>query len=458
MHIVLLQNDLRTNDNPALYHASENGPCVALFCLDEKRWGPWRLNAIQRWWLGESLQELKKQLAKLAIPLVIRCGDTIEELTQLIRETKAQGLHYNRCYDPYRLSFGTLGIPLFDYSASLLVEPWELKPKQSDYYQVFTPFWKAYQDYIPFRKLLTKPQSAHKVATIPKSHELPASSITETDTWRPGEGGAQAVLKAFLDDSCSRYTHGRDLPAEPLTSKLSPHLHFGEISPVQIFHAVQERLSDNPSAEWHNGANTFLRELGWREFNTHLLYHYPELPSHAFNPTFQDFPWKDDSTLLEAWQQGQTGYPLVDAGMRQLKATGWMHNRVRMVVASFLTKDLLIPWQRGAEWFWDHLVDADLANNSANWQWVAGCGADAAPFFRIFNPVTQSEKFDPDSRYIQSWVPELRGLPTKFCHAPWKAPKAMINGSYPSPMVDHAEARARALHHFHDSRTSRGSC
>jgi len=271
-----------------------------------------------------------------------------------------------------------------------------------------------------------------------------------SDLWTPGAEGAHARLHHFLDKRVADYGDSRDMPGESATSGLSPHLHHGEISPRSVWHATQTWAEEHPQSR--GAADKFLAELGWREFSYHLLVFFPEIPGKAFKPAFDDFPWSGSQNHLRAWQRGQTGYPIVDAGMRELWATGYMHNRVRMVTASFLTKHLLIDWRAGERWFWDKLVDADLASNSCSWQWVAGSGADAAPYFRIFNPTTQGEKFDAAGEYVRRWVPELAQLPDKYLHKPWDAPAAVLQEAgltldehYPKPIVDHREAREAAL-------------
>jgi deoxyribodipyrimidine photo-lyase len=271
-------------------------------------------------------------------------------------------------------------------------------------------------------------------------------------TGSPGEKGAVAMLARFLDEGIAGYPENRDRPDLPGTSRLSPHLHFGEISSRQVWHAVTARTVSDPSRGVERGAQAFLRQLGWREFAHHLLHHFPETPEQPLREEFAAFPWRYDGKALSAWQRGETGYPIVDAGMRELLGTGWMHNRVRMIVASFLVKDLLLPWQEGAKWFLGTLFDADLANNTLGWQWVAGCGADAAPFFRVFNPMGQGRRYDPQGDYVRKWVPELADLPSKWIQCPWQAPEDVLSDAgvtlgktYPRPMIDHAAARERAL-------------
>ncbi|MEQ1652895.1 MAG: deoxyribodipyrimidine photo-lyase, partial [Hyphomicrobium sp.] len=342
---------------------------------------------------------------------------------------------------------------------NLLREPEEVRTKTGDVYKVYTPFWKALSaDFTPAKPLhapksLTVPKSPPKSDTL-ASWELhpkkPDWSRGFDEHWQPGETGAHEKLQTFLGDALAAYAEDRNRPDRPGTSRLSPHLHFGEITPAQCWVAAEHAAAAMPGAD--KGRETFLKEIVWREFAYTLLYYWPDLPEQPFRKDFAAFPWKNDAKLLRAWQKGMTGYPVVDAGMRELWHTGYMHNRVRMIVASFLIKHLLIPWQQGEAWFWDTLVDADLANNAASWQWVAGSGADAAPYFRIFNPVTQGEKFDPDGVYVRRWVPELKDLSNDALHAPWTAPAltlaaagVILGKTYPHPIVDHAAARERAL-------------
>lgn len=341
------------------------------------------------------------------------------------------------------------------FNASLLFEPWEIENKSGKPYQVFTPFWKMCMSKGVPGELLPPPKD------LPAPEEWPESLSTDElsllpeidwdkgirETWTPGENGAQDRLRQFVSHGIEDYARGRDEPALETTSRLSPHLHFGEIGPRQIWHAIQHAGLGREQA-----ADKFLSELGWREFSHHLLHHFPGTSEHALREEFRSFPWEHDDALFKAWQRGRTGYPFVDAGMRELWHTGWMHNRARMIVASFLTKDLLLPWQEGARWFWDTLVDADLANNTQGWQWTAGCGADAAPYFRIFNPVSQGEKFDAQGEYVRRWAPELAKLPDKYVHRPWDAPEEVLDEAevvlgetYPKRIVDHSEARIRAL-------------
>ena len=453
--ILWLRQDLRLADNPAL-QASANYPFFAVYIWDEG--DPWSLGGASRWWLHKSLNALEQSLRERGVQLIFKRGNPLHILKALIQETKARGVYWNRCYEPYAIDrdkeiqsyLKNADIPCQSFNGSLLAEPWEIQTKTNGPYQVFTPFWKVLQS-LNFRR----------PSSIPDLHgwKIPVSSDALENwrfkssrwgqglekTWQPGEKGAWKRLNRFLEEGIEAYARKRDYPSENGTSHLSPCLHWGELSPTQIWH--QALLSHGEEAL------PFLRQLGWREFSYHLLYHFPQLPSKPLRASFVRFSWEVDADdALKAWQTGKTGYPLVDAGMRELWHTGGMHNRIRMIVASFLVKHLLLPWQKGEEWFWDTLVDADLANNAVSWQWVAGCGADAAPYFRIFNPSLQSQKFDFKGNYIKQWLPELQALDSPYIHFPWQAPSEILERAgiklgttYPFPIVDHAFARKRAL-------------
>ena len=467
--IVWFRQDLRLTDNPALRAAARRGgPVIPVYIWAPQEEGVWAPGAASRWWLHESLTSLSADLSKAGSRLVICSGSSLEQLRRLIEETGAGAVHWNRRYEPAAIerdreikkALAGAGVEASSFRAQLLFEPWEVETGSGGPYKVFTPFWKAClsrpdpDEPVRRPRLDPPPGSAPAGLAVESLGLLPKIdwSAGLRKKWRPGERNARARLRRFVDRGLPTYELDRDKPALPGTSGLSPHLHFGEIGPRGVWHAVRRAEAASDAIGMARGAETFLAELGWREFAHHLLFHFPETTEQPLRDTFRGFPWRSDKKGLRAWQRGRTGYPLVDAGMRELWATGTMHNRVRMVAASFLTKDLLVPWQRGAEWFWDTLVDADLASNTLGWQWTAGCGADAAPFFRIFNPVTQGVKFDPGGEYVRTWVPELRKLPDRFVHAPWEAPDQVLAGAevrigrdYPQRIVDHGLARRRAL-------------
>ncbi len=420
--ILWYRDDLRLADHAPLRAAVASGaPLIPLFILDETTSGKWRPGAASRWWLHHSLAVLAADLAGLGSRLVIRRGDSLEVITTLVRQCQARALYFHRSHEPAQAIleerlWRELGekLEIRRFRGRLLQEPEQVRTGAGEAFRVFTPFWKACLRLpepeaplpAPARLAPTPPEvtglELDSLQLLPRTPDW-AAGLREQ--WRPGEAGARLRLETFCEEALTGYAAGRDQPGRPGTSRLSPHLHFGEISPRQVWQAV--RGVQATEAATTRGGDAFLRELGWREFCHHLLHHWPRLPEQPFNPRFADFPWQDDGEAFRAWTRGQTGYPLVDAGMRELWHTGWMHNRVRMVTASFLVKHLLVPWQQGQDWFWDTLVDANLANNAGGWQWVAGCGADAAPYFRIFNPVLQGQKFDPHGDYARRWLPEL---------------------------------------------------
>ena len=466
--LLWFRQDLRLADNPALDAALASGrPVVAAFVFDPALGGQWAMGAAARWWLHHSLAGLDQRLRAAGNRLVLRRGAWAEALPALVRETGAAEVHAGRLYAPWERTadaavaerLAAAGVPITGQTSLLLHEPWAIRTQQGGPYGVYSPFSRAAFAAGPPLPPSPAPQRIPAPALHVRSeplqgwHLLPAAPDWAgglRETWQPGEDGAAARLATFIDGALDRYGEARNLPGIASSSKLSPHLRFGELSPRQVWHAVSEAMQ--PKGRAHDSAVTFLKELLWREFSYHLLWHRPEMPDAPLRDAFAGFPWRADRALLRAWQQGRTGYPIVDAGMRELWHTGWMHNRVRMVTASFLVKHLLQPWQAGEAWFWDTLVDADAASNSASWQWVAGCGADAAPYFRIFNPTTQGEKFDADGAYVRRFVPELARLPDAFIHRPWEAPAPVLQEAgvrlgetYPAPLVDHAQARARAL-------------
>jgi len=470
--ILWFRQDLRLNDNPALSAAAASGrPVIALYVLDTAM-RDWAMGGASRWWLHHSLDQLGAALRqRYGIALLLRRGDPEAVVTALAQETDARAVHWNRCYEPAAVARDTRlkaalqesGIETGSHNAALLFEPWQVKTQAGGWFKVFSPFWRACR---ALPEPATPPRAPQTLT--PWLRPLASDALTDwgllphrpdwagglREAWTPGEAGAAARLQDFLDEALTSYAQGRDRPDRAATSKLSPHLHFGEISPRQIWHAIRMKV-DTGGLTVGSNAEKFLAELGWREFSYHLLYHFPALPQRSFRDDFEAFPWDNRPRLLQAWQQGRTGYPIVDAGMRELWHTGWMHNRVRMIVASFLVKHLRQDWRQGAAWFWDTLVDADLANNAASWQWVAGSGADAAPYFRIFNPILQGEKFDSRGDYVRRWVPEIAALPDKYIHKPWLAPDKVLAESglrlgrdYPAPLVDHDGARKAALAAF----------
>lgn len=467
--IMWFRSDLRLSDNPALQAAIATGqPVIPVYVLDDINPGIWQRGGASRWWLHHSLIKLDESLQANGFhPLVLLKGDGFIQISSLVKDSKAQGIFWNRCYEPWAMERDKRIKDQFkdishSFNGYFIYEPWEIKNKVGEQYKVFTPFSKAFLERgevrAPLKYKLTaiKPAKPIKGLSINDLQLMPKIKWFEQmqAEWQPGEAGAQARLKEFTADAVGHYKEQRDFPAVDGVSKLSPYLHFGEISPHQIWQAVSAKLGKN--AKFDNNAQGFLRQLIWREFSYHLLYHDHSFPEQPWNKRFENFPWKTDAKKLELWKQGKTGYPIVDAGMRQLWQTGWMHNRVRMIVGSFLVKNLLIHWREGEDWFWDTLLDADLGNNAAGWQWIAGCGADAAPYFRIFNPLLQSRKFDADGAYIKKYVPELRDFPAEFIHAPWEAPPLILNqikGKYPSPIVDHATARDLALEAYASTKT-----
>jgi len=468
--LVWFRLDLRLADNPALAAAVEHGaPVIPVFILDDEDAGDWRPGGASRWWLHHALERLRDGLSDAGAPLVLRRGLAEREIIRLVEETGAAAIHWNRRYEPWARERDTRikealkhrGLEVRSFNGSLLYEPWEVTSKQGTPLKVFSPFWRAVQAKGDPDDPLPAPDRIAAPDTPPTGEDLADWDLLPTrpdwagglrDTWTPGEAGAAERLALFLDDSVGDYKTKRNIPGTAATSGLSPHLHFGEISPRQIWHAARTASEARSATPMDKGTGHFLSEICWREFSYNLLFHNPGLPETSLRPEFEDFPWAEDEAGVEAWRRGRTGYPIVDAGLRELWHTGWMHNRVRMITASFLIKDLLVHWKHGEDWFWDTLVDADLASNAASWQWVAGCGADAAPYFRIFNPVLQGEKFDGDGAYVRRWVPELAGLPDSHIHKPWEARPldladagVVLGKTYPQPMVDHAIARKRAL-------------
>ena len=460
--IVWLRRDLRLADNPAIHAAlAEHARVLPVYIHAPEEEAPWEPGAASRWWQHHSLAGLDSALRARGASLYIARGPCLASLRRLVKASGAVAVYWNRQYEPAALArdraikqqLRAEGVVAQSYNGALLVEPWALATREGRPYRVFTPYWRAVQAMLADTAPLPAP-SRIPMPDVEGSLPLDALELQPRiawddglrAAWRPGEEGAHALLRAFVADSIGRYGERRDRPDVDGTSRLSPYLHAGEISPRQVLAALRDRLPNSGSLGFPSIAAPYVRELGWREFSYHLLFHYPETPERNLNGQFDRFPWREPTgDLLERWQRGHTGIPIVDAGMRQLWKTGWMHNRVRMLVASFLAKNLRIHWSHGARWFWDTLVDADLANNTQGWQWTAGCGADAAPFFRIFNPVVQAMRFDSRGEYIRRWLPELRELPDPLLHEPWREPGLLRRIGYAAPLVDLAASREEAL-------------
>jgi deoxyribodipyrimidine photo-lyase len=464
--IVWFQNDLRLNDNPALNRAVQLGKKVLpIYIWDPSDTYFKDMGAASKWWLHYSLEKLSESLRTFGLNLHLFNGQADQILQDLTDRVESSEVVWNKRYDPSSWRRDAEIIKILDdkgisneqFSSYLLFEPDSIRTKTGSIYRVFTPFWKYCLEKIEAVHVESFDES---LAVQCESVELKSIQLDEfnllpkipwdgglKENWIPGEASAIESLFRFVNEKVGAYKSDRDLPSVLGTSRISAHLHFGELSPRQVVHAVRERLGD---WKMKDGPACYLSELGWREFSSHLLYHFPEASERPLRTEFEKFPWVNDKEGLKRWQQGKTGIPLVDAGMRELWRTGWMHNRVRMVVASFLVKNLRIHWKEGMDWFWDTLVDADLASNSLSWQWVAGCGADAAPYFRIFNPVSQGERFDPDGEYVKKWVPELKHVPKKWIHQPWDADRDLITylgleDKYPRPIVDLKKSRQAAL-------------
>jgi len=462
--IVWFRQDLRIADNPALAAAAATGlPILAVYIHAPEEEGRWAPGGASNWWLHHALVSLGAALKEAGLPLLIRRGASLETLEALIGSYRARAVFWNRRYEPATVerdqcvgqALRAQGIETHSSNSALLYEPHEIANRSGQPFRVFTPFWKHLYS-LPVRTPVRVDRSAFRAPQAPVEPDDPEKLGLLPDiswdegfyrAWKPSLAGASSALAEFVQDKAGAYKNRRDQPGVDGTSRLSPYLHFGQLGPRQVWHALLEAgTADGP------GGHTFLSEIGWREFAYHLLTHFPHTPEEALNEAYRNFPWQPDSRCQSAWERGMTGYPVVDAGMRQLWQTGWMHNRVRMIAASFLVKHLLQPWQAGARWFWDTLVDADLASNTMGWQWTAGCGADAAPYFRIFNPILQGEKFDPDGTYVRRFVPELARLPDRYLHQPWEAPPGVrasagvkLGVNYPEPVIDHALGRQRAL-------------
>ncbi|MDH6268652.1 deoxyribodipyrimidine photo-lyase [Rhizobium sp. SG_E_25_P2] len=464
--IVWFRRDLRLSDNPALAAALlAGGDVICIYIREDEEVFAGAHGAAQAWWLHNSLERLSADLVARGNRLLLLTGHAEDALDSLIETTGARAVFWNRRYDlasrdidaAIKKNLKARGLDARSFDGFLLHDPMALMTGQGKRFSVYSPFWRAFEaQYRPI-DAIPAPERIPACAGAAESEDLAAWSLLPNkpdwaggfrETWTPGEAGAEAALQAFLDEAVKGYKKNRDIPGKKTTSRLSPHLAFGEISPHRIWRAT-EGLTDAIPAE---DIIHFRKELVWREFSWHLLFHVPDLASRNLNRKFDAFPWADNPEGLDLWTRGLTGYPIVDAGMRELWRTGWMHNRVRMIVASFLIKDLLVHWTEGESWFRDTLVDVDLASNAASWQWVAGCGADAAPYFRIFNPVKQGETFDPDGAYVRQYCPELARLPDRYIHRPWEAPAdalasagVTLGDTYPKPVVDHDRARKAAL-------------
>ncbi|MEM6811930.1 MAG: deoxyribodipyrimidine photo-lyase [Pseudomonadota bacterium] len=466
--IVWFRNDLRLSDHPALHAAHEGGyQIVPLFILDDDNAGEHKIGAAHRVWLHHSLQSLDKSLSN---NLVFEKGDAHKIISELVEKTGAEAVFWNRCYEAWAIErdkkiksdLDEKGVRVESFNGTLLWEPWTITNQSGDFYKVFTPFYrKGCLNAEPPRQPLAKPSNLTlsntdnlgcKIEDLdllpdPKEGHWPEDMMSH---WGIGEDGAKERLDTFLDGELKGYKEGRNHPSWNNISRLSPYLKWGEISPNTVWYAAKER---GTAEGWEKDRDHFLSELGWREFSYNLLYHFPRLKWDNMQEKFNDFPWsEEDNQQLEDWKYGRTGYPIVDAGMRQLYETGYMHNRLRMIVGSFLVKNMLTHWHKGEEWFWDCLVDGDPASNTASWQWIAGCGADAAPYFRIFNPILQSKKFDEDGEFIRQYVPELKDVPSEHIHSPWEAPQGILEMAgvtlgkdYPKPMMMHSDARNRAM-------------
>jgi deoxyribodipyrimidine photo-lyase len=478
--IVWFRQDLRLQDNAALAAAlARGGAVVPVYVFDEDGEGRWKSGGASRWWLHQSLTALDASLRERGSRLVVARGVSLDVLRTLVKATGAGAVYWNRRYEPaaiardkiVKASLAEEGVDAKSFNSALLFEPHTIANKAGGPFQVFTPYWRHCLSLPVAEAIAVKAKTFPAAARWPELREVASVVALEElellprvtwdagfyAAWTPGEAGASRRLKEFLAKDAPEYGERRNFPGVGGVSRLSPHLHFGEIGPRQVWAAARKQAKESGIFPANAGVQTFLGEVGWREFAHHLLYHFPMTPVRALREEFEKFPWASDpgGRKLRAWQRGRTGYPIVDAGMRELWATGWMHNRVRMIVASFLVKHLRLSWTHGAAWFWDTLVDADLANNTLGWQWSAGCGADAAPYFRIFAPVLQGAKFDGDGHYVRRWVPELARMPDKFLHAPWEAPEevrkkagVVLGESYPAPIVDHRAARAEALEAF----------
>ena len=465
--IVWFRNDLRLSDNTAIAEAIDIGaPVLPVYIYDSEAYGAWKPGEASNWWLHHALQSLGRSLESLGGKLVLRQGDSLQVLKDVVAESGAKRLYWNRRYEGSQREldarikryFLDAGLEVKSFNSTLLNEPHTVSTKAGKPCKVYTPYFKNVKDRPVEPPVEPRLDALNFPKSYPKSESLEAIDLMPkkdwhrgfVEHWEPTEAAALEQLDRFLQERVIVYDSKRDFPEVDGTSCLSPYLHFGQIGPRQIIHELNLRMDTTA-----DGPFVYLKEIYWREFAYNVLYHFPDTPDRPLQPAYADFPWESDKVLLHAWQRGRTGYPIVDAGMRQLWQTGWMHNRVRMIVASLLVKHLLQDWKQGASWFWNTLVDADLASNTLGWQWSGGCGADAAPYFRVFNPMTQGQKFDPNGNYVRRFVPELAALPAKYIHAPWEAPDGLLQNAgvvlgetYPYPVIEHKAGRARALDAF----------
>ncbi|MDC3085912.1 DNA photolyase family protein [Pelagibacteraceae bacterium] len=471
INVMWFRQDLRLADNPALSKALEDGQTIPIFIFDNINSKDHINGSASKWWLHQSLTQFNKSLKN---KLCLFKGNPLEILDEINKEHKIIKIFWNRCYEPWRIQrdkkikkyFNDKDVDVSTFNGSLLWEPWNITKKDSTPYKVFTPYYrKGCLNSDKPRIPLPIPDLSN--LTSIDGHDIKIEDLDlmpkhnwhkkMTSLWSPGEEGAQSKIDEFILNGLDNYKEGRNFPSNKNVSQLSPHLHFGEVSPNQVWYRAKTKEG---KLGIKKDLDHFLSELGWREFSFNLLYHFPFLPKENLQKKFDNFPWDNDKDKLKKWQRGLTGYPIVDAGMQELWQTGYMHNRLRMVVGSFLVKNLLLHWHHGERWFWDCLIDADLASNSAGWQWIAGSGADAAPYFRIFNPVTQGQKFDPNGKYTKKYLPVLSDMPDKFLFNPWEAPEDVLRSAgvklgenYPLPIVEIGSSRQKALEAFATTKT-----
>ena len=471
INVMWFRQDLRLADNPALTNALEDGKTLPIFILDDFNSKEHVNGAASKWWLHHSLIKLNKSLKN---KLCFFVGNPIDILDEIHKQFEISNIFWSRCYEPWRIKrdkkikkyFNDQNVNVNTFNGSLLWEPWNIAKKDGTPYKVFTPYYrKGCLNSDKPRMPLPAPNLSNLISI--DNHDLKIEDLElmpkhnwynkMISLWSPGEEGAHSKIEEFISNGLNNYKEGRNFPSNQNVSQLSPHLHFGEVSPNQVWYRAKTKEG---KLGIKKDLDHFLSELGWREFSFNLLYHFPFLPKENLQKKFDNFPWDNDKDKLKKWQKGLTGYPIVDAGMQELWQTGYMHNRLRMVVGSFLVKNLLLHWHHGERWFWDCLIDADLASNSAGWQWIAGSGADAAPYFRIFNPITQGQKFDPDGKYTRKYLPVLNDMPDKFLFNPWEAPEDVLRSAgvklgenYPLPIVEIGSSRQKALEAFATTKT-----